>query len=363
MWMSKDRIALVCSSLLVAAGAHSVQAQCLGATPVFAPGTVITADGAYCVTQNIVNPGPGPAIQIGACDVHLDLQGFVVANTPGSADPVILVAGIGGCFQLTIRNGSLSGGSDGIRVPAGVLVPDITLEDLRIHNIFPGYGIALGDGYRASIRRNHFGGIAGAAIAWDNLAIPKTGTIEDNVITNSGRGIDVFRSSSLAVVNNRISDVTGAITITEASTGLIAENTVEDCLGEGISIQNSRGLKVINNTVRGSVLAGMSLQCTSCLVIHNNVSGNGHHGLWVTGPRNMIERNVLNDNAGHGLLFETACGNTFSGNTARGNGGVGGPACAAIPPLFPPDSCDAVAGCALRNTSYGDNLIPGPPVF
>ncbi len=373
MWKSKHRSVLIGASLLVLAGAGRVHAQCLGATPVFAPGTIISADGQYCVTQNILNPGPGPAIEIAACDVHLNLQGFSVANVGGSASPVILVTGAGGCTQLTIRNGTLSGGSHGIRVPAGVLVPDITLEDLRIHNISSGNGIALSDGFRAAIRRNHFGSIGGAAIAWDNLAIPKTGTIADNVIWFTGRGIEVFRSSSLAVLNNRISDVQGTgINITEASSGLIAENTVESADTEGISVLVGRGLKLINNTVVRSGSHGMSLDCMNCLVIHNVSSGSGQagtgHGLWIQGARNMVERNILNDNTGYGLLFASlpanvACGNTFSGNTARGNLGAGGPACGGVPALSPPNSCNAATPClALPNTSYGDNLIPGPPV-
>lgn len=370
MWKSKHRNVLICASLLVVVGAGRVQAACLGATPVFAPGTVIAANGLYCVTQNILNPGPGPAIEITACDVHLDLQGFGVANLGGSADPVILVSGAGGCTQLTIRNGTLHNGSHGIRVPAGVLVPDITLEDLRIHDISPGNGIALSDGFRAAIRRNHFGNIGGAAIAWDNLANAKTGTIADNVIWFVGRGIEVFRSSGLAVLNNRISDVQGSgINITETSSGLIAENTVEGADAAGISVQNGRGLKLINNTVVRSGSHGMSLGCMNCLVIHNDSSGNGvagaGHGLWIQGARNMVERNILNDNTGYGLLFASvppnvACGNTFSGNTARGNLGAGGPACVGAPPALPlPDSCNAAVLCgALPNTTYGDNLIP-----
>jgi hypothetical protein len=88
----------------------------------------------------------------------------------------------------------------------------------------------------------------------------------------------------------------------------------------------------------------------------------------VDGTQNLIERNTLNSNAGFGLRFcspGASCANTFGRNMARGNGGAAlAPcgACGGVPALFPPQSCN-IAGCAVPNSTFGDNLIPGPPIF
>jgi parallel beta-helix repeat protein len=89
--------------------------------------------------------------------------------------------------------------------------------------------------------------------------------------------------------------------------------------------------------------------------LNNVLTMNGQHGLWVQGTRNLVERNTLNGNTGCGLFLMGPM-NTYGRNMARGNGGLGCGPCFA---LFPPESCDAAPG----NTSFGDNLIPGPPVF
>ena len=83
------------------------------------------------------------------------------------------------------------------------------------------------------------------------------------------------------------------------------------------------------------------------------------HGLYVEGTSNTIEGNTLNFNGGAGLYFGTfGCRNRFGRNVAEGNQGIGVGACSA---LFPPESCSVCPG--PPNVSFGDNLIPGPPLF
>jgi hypothetical protein len=82
----------------------------------------------------------------------------------------------------------------------------------------------------------------------------------------------------------------------------------------------------------------------------------------------MIDHNQLNSNSRVGLNIQgvagAACGNTFGRNTARGNLGIAAPACPGAPPLFPPNSCNGTGGCgALPQSTFGEYLIPGPPVF
>lgn len=369
--MSKPWKALINTGLvLVALAATGTVPAAEGRIPVFLPGTVIGADGKYIVTRNIINLGGGPAITIAAPNVDLDLNGFLISNA-GVGAPVISV--VAGSDQVTVRNGTLADGDVG--VDQGGFIREITLADLKIRDM-NGLGIHLFDAERGVILRNHFSSINGGPALLVDGGIVKSGTIADNVIRRTVEGIVVVNSSSLAVLNNRIEEITGiGILLDNASSGIVAENTVETTDGDGIAVFNGRTLKLLDNMVQGSRAHGIHLDrlTVNCLVIHNNSSGNGTaafpgHGLWIEGDRNMIERNVLNSNSGAGLLFFSGaagvgCANTFSGNTARGNVGIGLPVCVGAPALFPPNSCNAVPGCGVPNTTFGDNLIPGPPVF
>ena len=73
-----------------------------------------------------------------------------------------------------------------------------------------------------------------------------------------------------------------------------------------------------------------------------------------------IGDNTLNANGGAGLYFTTTgCSNTFGRNMAQGNIGSGVGGCIA---LFSPESCSQCSA-GPANASFGDNLIPGPPIF
>jgi hypothetical protein len=108
-------------------------------------------------------------------------------------------------------------------------------------------------------------------------------------------------------------------------------------------------------------------------VLNNNSSGNGFgvpgvtgDGLFVEGLQAMIDHNQLNANSRVGLNFQGpgACGSTFGRNTARANLGIAAPACPGAPALFPPNSCNGAPACGANpQSTFGDNLIPGPPVF
>jgi parallel beta-helix repeat protein len=193
--------------------------------------------------------------------------------------------------------------------------------------------------------------------------------------------------SSLAVLNNRLEEPGGGgaggafagfgIVLAQCGGSLVSENTVETCKVDGIFIRNSKGNKLFDNVVRACGGNGISIDAasTDTLILNNVASGNGTaglasggSGLMVAGAQNLIERNLLNTNAGFGLQFcipAASCSNTFGRNMARGNiGAVIGPcgACAGAPVLFPPNSCN-IPGCAIPNSTFGDNLIPGPPIF
>jgi len=330
-----------------------------GRIPIFGPGP-IGADGKYVVTRDIFGTGAGPVIDILAPNVDIDLNGFTLTE-PAGAFPVINVPGIF-VTHLTIRNGSLNFGSLGIEAP--VPGDKIVIEDVKIE--FPAAtGIHVLDILSIAIRRVMIQGGAATGILIDGLA-PQTAVIEDSVIRDvGGNGIE-FMSGSITVLNNKLAGTGGAgppggaITLTAADSSLVSENTIVGSGTEGIFVSNTRGGKLFDNLVQSSVSHGIHLDPGSAgiLVLNNVATGNGFglpggHGLFVEGFLNHLDRNTLNSNSGYGLFF-TGGGSTFGRNMARANGGPAG-----CPLLFPPNSCDA----GLGNSTFGDNLIPGPPVF
>jgi parallel beta-helix repeat protein len=350
-----------------------------GRTPVFLPGTLLGVDGKYIVTRNLVG-GAGAVITIGAPNVDLDLNGFLLT---GAGGPVISV--LAGVDHVTIRNGVLAGGSIGIDFPGGPAARKIDIEDVKIHNPAT-QGIHLGNVEGAALRRNEITDTGSEGIAWDGPVIVKHGTIENNLLRRTNAGIVVNNCSSVGILNNRLEDPgTGAggafpgngIVLASCQASLVSENTVERARADGIKLLNSKGNKLFDNVVRSSAGNGIYIDVGSSdiLILNNVASGNGTgalptggEGLLVEGTQNLIERNELNSNAGFGLRFCLAgasCANTFGRNMARGNGGAAlAPcgACGGVPALFPPQSCN-IAGCAVPNSTYGDNLIPGPPIF
>ncbi len=351
--------------VLLAAGTATVRAA-EGRIPVFRPGTTIAADGRYIVTRNLTGAGGIPTVTIAASNVDLDLNGFVVSNVSGP-EPVILVqAG----SRVSIHGGTVTGGTYAIHATS--FADGLVIEDLEIHGT-AGYGVLVASGKRVTIRRNRFSDISGGGVFCYGNPTPVTATISDNSIADViGDGIHLEGATGSAIQNNRISNATGmGILLSSAEAGLIADNTVDRAQFLGVAVFQGNGVIVRGNAVTRSYSHGIFVdQLTNdCLISQNNASKNGTSddggdGIRIEGDRNLIERNVSNSNRGYGLhfisSFSPACGNTFSANSAHGNSGLG-PACASG--LFPPESCDSSTGCAVPNKSFGDNLIPGPPLF
>jgi parallel beta-helix repeat protein len=349
-----------------------------GRTPVFAPGTLLGADGKYIVTRNIA-AAAGSVITIGGANVDLDLNGFLL--TGGGAPVIAVMAGVD---HVRIHNGVLAGGTIGIDIPGPTRKVDI--ENIKIHNPTAAQGIHLGDVEGAALRQNEITDTPSEGIAWDGPGFTKHGTIEGNLLRRTSAAIVILNNcSSVAVLNNRIEEPTvgggafagNGIVLAGCGAALVSENTVETAKVDGIFLRQCKGSKLFDNVVRGCGGNGIHVDAatTDTLILNNVSSGNGTaglpsggDGLLVEGAASLIERNLLNANAGFGLHFclpAISCNNTFGRNMARGNtGAVPGPcgACAGAPALFPPNSCN-IAGCALVNSTFGDNLIPGPPIF
>lgn len=339
-------------------GVSSTAALAQGRTPVWMPGTVIGVNGSYYVTRDIAGAGAAPVITIAAPNVDLDLNGHTVGSPVGGGPPVISIPA--GFSEIRIHNGRLLGGSMSVDATAG---RKLVIEKVHSQDAAGGPGaLHTFDIEDVVIREcTVVGASAAAGITLDGAMPGKTGTIEGNVIESDAAlgsaGIRIVAAQALALLHNRI-DVAGVGIELDGNGCLISENTVRSLGADGIVLRQGKGNKFFDNVVQGCAGNGIILLPPSAdsLVLNNVAASNGGHGLWVQGPRNLVERNTLNGNGGCGLFFLAPL-NTFGRNMARGNGGAACGPCGGG--LFPPDSCTAAPG----NSSFGDNLIPGPPVF
>lgn len=297
--------------------------------------TVIERPGKYVVTRNLTAEPGQIAIWIASSNVNLDLNGFTIRGSDVSA-----ILALGG-ENITIRNGTIIGGSIAVNLDQN---RNVVVEDLMISS--PSSGGIRANSVGFAIRRNHIKNTPQHAV----VGMGTQGTIEDNVIDDARFGIEVVGSRSVAILNNRISTTQGEAISLEICNGcIVAGNTVQDAEW-GIVLLPANGSKIYDNVFEGLLFDGIFVADSAAdnLILENVVTG-ARRGLWMTGSRNHIERNVLNATTTWGLHFGFAASdNTYGRNTAKGSPGS---VCGGVATT---DFCDEGTG----NDSFGDNFMP-----
>jgi parallel beta-helix repeat protein len=144
---------------------------------------------------------------------------------------------------------------------------------------------------------------------------------------------------------------------------MVAHNNVTGCAENGLQLENSSGCSILDNVVANNGQLGLVVKSVSpgtsanIKIQRNVVTGNGSGIDLVDTSFCEVRDNTSNGNGSFGLRFDsTSDDNTYGDNTIRGNAGSG---CASPGPATcgGGDLCDEGTG----NTSFGDNLTPGPP--
>jgi len=280
---------------------------------IFEP-TTITQPGFYLVTQDISAPS-NFIIKIQAHNVTIDLNGFTlsVPQSPGGNNIIDVAPGF---TNITIKNGTITGGTIGIRHES--TGPDrirIQIENVTVQNY----------GYR------------GIAVNY----VDRIDLLDCNIISDSNSGVSVDASTGLILRNTfRCADsfvfmatnINGALIkdnqLHGESDGLglgitgnaniIEGNAISRVHGYPISVDGNNNL-ILNNTVGGSFLNGINVQKNSNL-ISGNVVGGSTSGVAVAGSYNMIEGNTLGSNNEFGIDFVSGTDNAYRNNMLRGNG-------------------------------------------
>jgi len=332
-----------------------------GRIPVYAAGTLITNSGKYVLTRNLVGTG-APVIRINSGSVDLDLNGFLIQANGGVGIQ------IQNANDVHIYNGVIHTPSVGIDVSPGALNRAV-LEDLRI-NAPTSYGVYLDPGPNFVIRRVQVQS-GGADSIHVGTGTTVTGRIEGcQVFGGAGRGIYVNVGSSVAIVDNIVRSTGSEGIMLDGCLGCLVErNTVTQARGQGgIYVAFAAGSTVARNVVSGNENHGIHIGsgARDILVEGNIMRENGSaitfgDGLRIGGFGHTIIGNTANANQGMGIRFlSSSVFAVFGHNVARANAGQPANTCSGVPTLFYPDSCNESAN---GPTSFGDNLIPGPPLY
>jgi parallel beta-helix repeat protein len=318
-----------------------------GRIPIFSSPTTIATSGRYFVSRNLSSGGPS-IITITADDVDIDLNGFVLDGT-GSVNPVVAASGVDG---VTIRNGTILGGSRSIEIANGERV---VIEDVEADGA-TGIGIFLDNTTAFAIRRVVFRNTFSTALRANGGASPATGTVEHNLVESCAEGFRLENVESVAVLNNRLRNIQShGIIVLIGSACLVSGNTLEQ-VGPGIRMFSSNST-ISHNVVSNAANTGLEISGSDNLVLNNLVTRSGNRGIQIGGDRNHFEGNVSNSNGGHGFAF-AGDNNVYRGNTARGNGGTNGSPAGCVAQCSP-DLC--IYTGSTGNTSNLDNYLPAAP--
>lgn len=245
----------------------------------------LTASGSYRLTSNLeVDSLNTTAIEVGAHDVSIDLNGFVIANkTPCRPDCGLPGNGVGvdasGLDNTAVSNGTIVGMGD-----AAVRVGDDSHVS-RLRVIGNG-GIGISVGGRATVRDCIVDGAGGIGIRTG-----VNGGVYESLVRNaSGAGVQMGPGSS------------------------ISGSRVEGSGGKGVEITGKRG-SVIGNVILGSASEGVDLD--DGVVTDNVIAQSGGPAIFMNaGQGGVIQANQLSEN--HSAIDVAGSGGTvITGNAIR----------------------------------------------
>ncbi|MFO1488956.1 MAG: right-handed parallel beta-helix repeat-containing protein [Verrucomicrobiota bacterium] len=255
-------------------------------TPISAASFTISQPGSYYLTTNLTGFGSAPGVTIAANDVTLDLNGFAMTG------PAVVYAGVfvgsGSYTNVTIRNGTIKGWIEGVRVFDGDS-KNIVLDQLNISDS-AGYGI---DAAGATITRC-------TVTASGNTGIYAYYSLVQNCTVNYSRatGIELRASDAIGCEVNYCNH--DGIRINFAGCQVIANTLRSNNLTNGVNYAsiriNDNYNRIENNHISNSGAAGAGigggLGYSGNIVIRNSVIGGGVNDYSIIG--NQIVGPIIN---------------------------------------------------------------------
>ncbi|MFO0891225.1 MAG: nitrous oxide reductase family maturation protein NosD [Isosphaeraceae bacterium] len=210
------------------------------------------------------------------------------------------------------------------REDMGVLAAaaDITVADNDIEDVL--FGISVKQAARCVVRGNRLRG--------KDLPIARRGdliklwysedvTIEDNT-TRGGRDVVLWYSRNLTIRGNRVRDGRYGLHFMYCNDAVVAGNDLRDN-SVGAFLMYSRRLRLERNWISsncGPSGYGIGLKDMDDAVITHNVLVGNKVGAFLEHAHGRVEHNYVGDNDRGLVLFPTATGNRFAGNSLVENG-------------------------------------------
>lgn len=283
--------------------------------------TTISASGTYVVTRDLVS-STSAVLTITAGDVTVDLNGHTLTQ----ANPQAAVLLVSAAAHVTIRNGHLVGGYDGIvstsnngsggslqltdvdvrgTVSFAVVTTSkqVTITRCTIADAGAGINVTTStDDVQARIAGCSIRATGGAIVVYGLGYSVRGAVIADNTLRSSADSTLQFGVGTEGALVRRNTVFTGG------SYGIYA-------LGDG-------GHVIEGNVVRGAVTHGIYVTSNGVRVAGNTVTRAGQNGIEVDGQSCAIESNLAAENGNNGIDV-VGPGNVVRNNTSRGNGGAG----------------------------------------
>ena len=295
-----------------------------GRIPVSGP-TTISTPGHYIVTRDIA-VSSGTVITINTTHVTLDLNGHTISSTSTAGNLIDIQST---ADLLTIRNGRLYGGANGIGANSTVGLT-ISMDHLEIDGCAE-RGIYLNGAADVDLLQsnliNNPGGIHVAGVGSN----PVTGRFVGNTIGGGVYCLTVMTPRDVQVVDNVVTYCgqqgmqLGGGGVANLGGNLVKDNVVAGS-GIGINLYSGTGNQVLGNVLRLNGI-GIDVQTGSNRIAGNTIQGSTSTapcggGVCVTGPRNFLEGNLIEDSSpGCGIRFfgSLATSNAYRNNMLRNN--------------------------------------------
>ena len=307
----------------------------------------LVAPGSYVLTSNLVTLPGGIAIDIQSSNVTLDLNGFTIDGA-GGTDGIIVAANLS---AITIRNGVITGGQNGINASAAgitdLLIEGVHVHDCTVHAFQVGSAIMrscvaannLGDGFSATgdsalidcraigngqTGFNCTGGVIERCVAINNtfagISMAGGGIVRDSIAKGNNTGIVATGGSSVIgclASGNQF----GGIEARDASLVESCQARGNGLAGTGSGIRLSLGSRAVECVSSFNTTRGYELDF-QCVVDRCEAHGNIGAGVFVGGSDNRVTANQLYGNTPN-LDASGVTGNLIMQNTADGGYSIG----------------------------------------
>jgi nitrous oxidase accessory protein len=263
--------------------------------------------------------------------------GDIIVDRPlhlvGRGRPVLVGSGAGSVVRIRAANVLVEGvdidglgGGDLGRDASGIHLAahHVTIRDCRISNTL--FGVYLREADGATVERCTIRGIRNKAAGEKGSGIHIWNTdgfrIEGNEIVDVRDGLYIQSSSHGTIVHNTARDLRYGIHYMFSDDNAFADNLFENGAA-GSALMYSRRITFRRNRFvhnRGFASVGLLLKACDDVIAEDNLIADNARGIFVEGSyRNRFIRNVIAESDAAIVLYDSAGGNVFEGNSFVAN--------------------------------------------